>query len=162
MDKPAKGTSTGFLQSLRGLPANVWVVTATSFLTDVSSEMIFNLVPLFLANVLHAGTAIIGLIDGLAETTASLMKIYAGGLSDKLGRRKWLTVLGYGISTVAKPFLPTPGAGCWACAWPIASARASALPHAMPWWPTASMKSSAAWPLACTAPAIRPGPSWVS
>jgi len=105
MDKPTKGTSNGFLQSLRGLPANVWVVTATSFLTDVSSEMIFNLVPLFLANVLNAGTAVIGLIDGLAETTASLMKIYAGGLSDKLGQRKWLTVAGYAISTVAKPFL---------------------------------------------------------
>ena len=113
MDKPAKGTSTGFLQSLRGLPANVWVVTATSFLTDVSSEMIFNLVPLFLANVLHAGTAIIGLIDGLDETTASLMKIYAGGLSDKLGRRNWLTVLGYGISTVAKPFLYIANAWGW-------------------------------------------------
>jgi MFS family permease len=87
------------------LPVNVWVVTATSFLTDISSEMIFNLVPLFLANVLNAGTAVIGLIDGLAETTASLMKIYAGGLSDKLGQRKWLTVLGYAISTIAKPFL---------------------------------------------------------
>ena len=72
---------------LRSLPINVWVVTATSFLTDVSSEMIFNLVPLFLANVLHTGTAVIGLIDGLAETTASLMKMYAGGLSDRLGQR---------------------------------------------------------------------------
>jgi len=90
---------------LRNLPVNVWVVTATSFLTDVSSEMIFNLVPLFLANVLNAGMAVIGLVDGLAETTASLMKIYAGGLSDKLGQRKGLTVLGYAISTVSKPFL---------------------------------------------------------
>ena len=92
-------------KGLRGLPRNVWVVTITSFLTDVSSEMIFNLVPLFLANVLNTGTAIIGLIDGVAETTASLMKIYSGALSDKLGKRKWLTVLGYGLSTVAKPFL---------------------------------------------------------
>jgi len=90
---------------LRNLPINVWVVTATSFLTDISSEMIFNLIPLFLANVLNAGTAVIGLIDGLAETTASLMKMYSGGLSDKLGERKWLTVLGYAISTIAKPFL---------------------------------------------------------
>jgi len=80
-------------------------VTITSFLTDVSSDMIFNLVPLFLANVLKAGTAVIGLIDGLAETTASLMKMYSGGLSDRLGQRKWLTVLGYAISTVSKPFL---------------------------------------------------------
>lgn len=89
----------------RALPRNVWVVTITSFLTDISSEMIMNLVPLFLANVLNAGTAVIGLIDGIAETTASLMKIYSGALSDKLGKRKWLTVLGYGLSTVAKPFL---------------------------------------------------------
>ena len=91
--------------SLRQLPRNVWVVTITSFLTDISSEMIFNLVPLFLANVLNTGTALIGLIDGIAETTASLMKIYSGALSDKLGKRKWLTVLGYALSTVAKPFL---------------------------------------------------------
>jgi len=98
---------------LRSLPVNVWVVTATSFLTDISSEMIFNLVPLFLANVLKAGTAVIGLIDGLAETTASLMKMYSGGLSDKLGQRKGLTVLGYAISTVAKPFLYIANAWGW-------------------------------------------------
>ncbi len=98
---------------LRSLPINVWVVTATSFLTDISSEMIFNLVPLFLANVLKAGTAVIGLIDGLAETTASLMKIYSGGLSDRLGQRKWLTVLGYAISTIAKPFLYIANAWGW-------------------------------------------------
>lgn len=90
---------------IRRLPRNVWVVTATSFLTDISSEMIVNLIPLFLANVLGAKTAVIGLIEGIAETTASLTKIYSGWLSDKLGRRKWLTVIGYGLSTVAKPFL---------------------------------------------------------
>jgi MFS family permease len=98
---------------IRSLPINVWVVTITSFLTDISSEMIFNLIPLFLANVLNAGTAVIGLIDGLAETIASLMKMYSGGLSDRLGERKWLTVLGYGISTVAKPFLYIANAWGW-------------------------------------------------
>ncbi|HEX2697164.1 MAG TPA: hypothetical protein VHM28_05605, partial [Anaerolineales bacterium] len=61
--------------SLRSLPRNIWVVTLTSFFTDISSEMIFNLIPLFLANVLGVGTAVIGLIDGVAETTASLMKV---------------------------------------------------------------------------------------
>ncbi|MDO9348659.1 MAG: MFS transporter [Anaerolineales bacterium] len=90
---------------LRSLPRTVWVLTATSFLTDISSEMIVYLIPLFLANVLRSGTAVIGLIEGLAETSASLMKIYSGALSDKLGRRKWLTVAGYGLSTIAKPFL---------------------------------------------------------
>jgi len=91
--------------SLRSLPRNIWAVTLASFFTDVSSEMIFNLVPLYLANVLGVGTAIIGLIDGIAETTASLMKVYTGSLSDQLGRRKWLAVAGYALSTISKPFL---------------------------------------------------------
>ena len=86
------------------LPRNIWIVTATSFLTDVSSDMIFNLIPLFLANVLGVGTAVIGLIDGIAETTASLTKVYAGALSDQLGKRKWLAVIGYALSAFSKPF----------------------------------------------------------
>jgi MFS family permease len=90
---------------LRQLHPNVWVLTATSFLTDVSSEMVLNLIPLFLANVLGVRTAIVGLIEGVAETTASLLKVYSGALSDRLGKRKWLTVAGYGLSTLAKPFL---------------------------------------------------------
>ena len=91
--------------SLQSLPRNIWAVTIASFFTDISSEMIFNLVPLYLANVLGVGTAIIGLIDGIAETTASLMKVYTGSLSDKLGQRKWLAVAGYALSTISKPFL---------------------------------------------------------
>ncbi|MFZ5921591.1 MAG: MFS transporter [Chloroflexota bacterium] len=98
---------------LRRLPRNVWVVTATSFLTDISSEMVFNLLPLFLSNVLGVRTAVIGLIDGLAETTASLMKLYSGWLSDKLGQRKWLTVAGYGLSTLVKPLLYFASAWGW-------------------------------------------------
>lgn len=89
----------------RTLPRNVWVLSVTSFFTDVSSEMIFNLLPLFLANVLGAGTAVIGLIEGLAESTASLVKVFSGWFSDRLGQRKWLTVAGYGLSTLVKPFL---------------------------------------------------------
>jgi MFS family permease len=87
------------------LPRNVWVMTLTSFLTDVSSDMILDLVPLFLANVLGASTAVVGLIEGIAETTASLLKVISGWLSDKLQQRKWITVAGYGLSTVSKPFL---------------------------------------------------------
>jgi MFS family permease len=97
--------SEGQRASLRDLPRNVWVVTATSFLTDISSEMVINLIPLFLANVLGVRTGIIGLIEGVAETTASLLKIFSGWLSDRLGQRKWLTVTGYALSTLAKPFL---------------------------------------------------------
>ena len=87
------------------LPRNVWVVTITSFLTDISSEMVINLIPLFLANVLGVRTGIVGLIEGIAETTASLLKVFSGWLSDRLGRRKRLAVAGYALSTAAKPFL---------------------------------------------------------
>jgi MFS family permease len=92
-------------QHLRNLPRNIWVVTAASFLTDVSSEMIVHLIPFFLVNILGVRFVTIGLIEGLAETTASLAKLYFGRLSDRLGKRKWLTVAGYGLSAVAKLFL---------------------------------------------------------
>lgn len=88
-------------------------MTATSFLTDISSEMLVYLIPLFLANVLGVRMAFIGLIDGVAETTASLIKIYSGALSDRIGKRKWLAVLGYAISTIAKPFLYFANAWGW-------------------------------------------------
>lgn len=94
-----------FGEKLRSLHPNIWAATATSFLTDISSEMIVYLIPLFLSNILGVRTAVIGLIDGVAETTASLLKIYSGALSDKLGTRKWLAVLGYSLSTLSKPFL---------------------------------------------------------
>ena len=89
----------------RRLHPNIWFLTIGSFLTDVSSEMLTNLIPLFLYNVLGVQTSIIGLIDGVAETTASLIKIYSGALSDRLGKRKILTVIGYALSTISKPFL---------------------------------------------------------
>ncbi len=87
------------------LPRNVWVVTITSFLTDISSEMLLSLLPLFLYGVLGIRTSLIGVIEGLAESTASLLKAFSGWFSDRLGRRKGLAVLGYTLSTVAKPFL---------------------------------------------------------
>ncbi len=87
------------------LPANLWALSAASFLTDVSSEMIFNVLPLFLTNVLGVRTATVGVIEGIAETTSSLMKIVSGIWSDRISRRKELTVAGYLLSTLAKPFL---------------------------------------------------------
>lgn len=88
-----------------GVSRNVFFLGWVSFLTDVSSEMIFTVMPLFLLNVLKVGTPIIGLIEGLAEGTASLLKLVSGWLSDRLGRRKGLAVFGYTLSTLAKPFL---------------------------------------------------------
>jgi len=84
---------------LSKLPRNVWAVGFTSFLTDISSEMIINILPLFLSNVLGVKTNVIGLIEGFAETTASILKLFSGWLSDKLRARKWLTVVGYGLSS---------------------------------------------------------------
>jgi MFS family permease len=78
--------------------------------------MIVYLIPLFLSNILGVRTAVIGLIDGIAETTASLLKIYSGALSDKLGNRKGLAVLGYGLSTLAKPFLYFANSWGWVLA----------------------------------------------
>jgi MFS family permease len=105
MSSTSAQSSRFFWQRVRQLPRNIWVVTAASFLTDTSTEMIIHLVPLFLANVLGVRTVTIGFIEGVAETTSSLVKILSGRYSDRLGQRKWLTVAGYGLSTVAKPFL---------------------------------------------------------
>lgn len=88
----------------RHLPRNVWAVSLASFLTDVSSEMVINILPLFLSNILGVKTNIIGIIEGVAEATASVLKLFSGWLSDKLHQRKWLAVLGYGISSLSKPF----------------------------------------------------------
>ena len=105
MSSESEQPSTFSRQGLRRLPRNVWVLTLVSFFTDISSEMIVHLIPLFLANVLGVRTITIGFIEGVAETTASLVKIISGRYSDRLGSRKWLTVAGYGLSTAAKPFL---------------------------------------------------------
>ncbi len=101
----SSNTAQTFWQKTRQLPRNIWVLTLASFLTDVSTEMIVYLIPLFLANVLGVRTITIGLIEGVAETTASLLKVWSGRFSDWLGQRKWLTVSGYALSTLAKPFL---------------------------------------------------------
>src|SRR3990172_6102750 len=98
---------------LRRLPRNVWVLTITSLLNDISSEMLINLVPFFLANVLGVRTAIIGLIEGIAETTASLLKIFFGMLSDRFGRRKPFVVAGYALSASTKPLLYFASAWGW-------------------------------------------------
>jgi len=89
---------------LRNLPRNVWAVSLTSFMMDISSEMVINILPLFLLNVLGVRTNLIGIIEGIAEATASILKVFSGWLSDKLHGRKWLAVAGYGLSALSKPF----------------------------------------------------------
>ena len=94
------------------IPRNIWVMTAASFLTDVSSEMVNNLVPLFLANVLGARTGTIGLVEGVVESMSSFIKLLSGWWSDRVVSRKPPTVIGYTLSAVSKPLLAF--AGSWA------------------------------------------------
>ncbi|MEX2009211.1 MAG: MFS transporter, partial [Dongiaceae bacterium] len=97
----------GALHTARGsLPATVWLLGVTSLFMDVSSEIVHSLLPLFLVSGLGASVLAVGLIDGLAEATASFAKIFSGALSDWLGRRKWLAVAGYALSALTKPLFP--------------------------------------------------------
>lgn len=89
----------------KGLAGNVVVLGVVSLLTDISSEMIYPLLPVFLTGVLGAGPAFIGVIEGIAESTASLFKLLSGMLSDRLGKRKQLVLGGYALSSFSRPFV---------------------------------------------------------
>jgi MFS family permease len=91
------------------LSRNVFALSAVSFLTDVSSEMIYPLLPVFLTTVLGANASFIGAIEGAAESTAALLKLASGWWSDRVRNRKPLVVLGYGIATVMRPLVAIAG-----------------------------------------------------
>ena len=88
-----------------GLERNVFYTGLVSFFMDMSSEMIYPLVPIFLSSVLGVNKSVIGLIEGIAESTASLLKVFSGWFSDRIGKRKILLIVGYGISTVSRPII---------------------------------------------------------
>lgn len=92
-------------RKILGLRPNVFSAGVVSLLMDISSEMIYPLVPLFLSSALGVNKSLIGVIEGVAEATAGVLKTYSGWLSDKLGKRKILMVAGYGISTLSRPFM---------------------------------------------------------
>lgn len=97
--------TSGGRRKIWGVHPNVFFLGLTSLLTDISSEMIFTPVPLFLANVLGTKTAIIGLIGGLSDSTEAVFRIFSGWLSDRIHRPKLLTVAGYSLATIVKPFM---------------------------------------------------------
>ena len=85
------------------LPSGIWVLGFVSLLMDISSEMIHALLPLFMVGTLGMSVALVGLLEGLAEATALILKVFSGVISDWFGRRKPLAVLGYGLGAVTKP-----------------------------------------------------------
>ncbi|RME13785.1 MAG: MFS transporter, partial [Alphaproteobacteria bacterium] len=97
----------------KSLPAGVWALGFTSLFMDVSSEMIHALLPVYLVTGLGATMLAVGLIEGVAEATALVVKVFSGALSDWLGRRKPLAVLGYGLAAVTKPVFPLAGSLGW-------------------------------------------------
>jgi len=110
MSKPseiglAEKTSEGQQVGLRGLDRNVKVLGVVTLLNDLSSEVAVRTLPLFLANVLGVKAGIIGFIEGIAESTATLLKITSGYLADRLAKKKGLTLWGYGVSGFTKPLL---------------------------------------------------------
>ena len=102
-----------------GQPRNVFGLGGTSFFNDLSSEMIYPLLPTFLVKVLGASTPAIGLIEGTAESVNAFVKLLSGALSDRVGRRKPLVILGYGLASLARPLIAATGA-----TWQVLSLRA--------------------------------------
>ncbi len=99
--------STGMGKGMmRGLPASVWALGLVSLFMDMSSELVHALLPVFLVSGLGASMVAVGLIEGMAEATASITKVFSGVLSDWLGRRKLLAVIGYGLAALTKPLFP--------------------------------------------------------
>ena len=116
-------------------PGSVWALGLVSLFMDVSSEMIHALLPIYLVTVLGTSTLTVGVIEGIAEATAAITKVFSGALSDRLGKRKMLAALGYGLAAFTKPIFPlasSVSAGWWRRASSIASARASAARRATP------------------------------
>ena len=93
-------------RGLRAVPRGVWAIGFVSMFMDISSEMIHSLLPVFLVGTLGASVALVGLIEGVAEASASITKVFSGWLSDRLGKRKLLAVLGYGLGALSKPIFP--------------------------------------------------------
>ena len=94
-------------------PPRIWALGFVSLLMDISSEMIHALLPVYLVTVLGTSMVAVGVIEGVAEATASIGKIFSGALSDRLGKRKLLAVIGYGLAACTKPIFPLAASVSW-------------------------------------------------
>lgn len=98
---------------LREIPPAVWALGFVSLLMDISSEIIHALLPVYLVTVLGASMLAVGFIEGIAEATASITKVFSGALSDWLGKRKLLALVGYGLAAFTKPIFPLAPSVSW-------------------------------------------------
>src|SRR6187399_3716594 len=98
------------------LPRSIWALGFVSMLMDISSEMIHALLPVYLVTVLGTSMVTVGFIEGIAEATASITKIFSGALSDWLGKRKLLAAIGYGLAAFTKPVFPLASSVAWVTA----------------------------------------------
>jgi MFS family permease len=106
-------TSAVAVKTWRALPAGVWAMGFASLFMDISSELIHSLLPVFMVGVLGASVLTVGIVEGVAEATASVVKVFSGALSDYLGRRKSLMVLGYALAAFTKPVFALAGSVGW-------------------------------------------------
>src|SRR5206468_8866592 len=112
---PSQGPGRSFLphSSWRDIPSGIWALGFVSLLMDLSSEIIHALLPVYLVSVLGTSMVTVGVIEGIAEATASITKIFSGALSDRLGKRKWLAAAGYGLAAFTKPVFPLAPTVAW-------------------------------------------------
>ena len=97
----------------RDIPAGIWALGFVSLLMDISSEMIHALLPVYLVTVMGTSMVTVGVIEGIAEATASIVKVFSGALSDWLGKRKLLAAFGYGLAACTKPIFPLASSVGW-------------------------------------------------
>ena len=109
----SSGDATRAPSLLRRIPAGIWALGLVSMLMDISSEMIHALLPVYLVSVLGASALAVGFIEGIAESTAAITKVFSGALSDWLGRRKLLVAIGYGLAAFTKPIFPLASTLGW-------------------------------------------------
>jgi hypothetical protein len=147
-------------ERFRALPASIWALGFGSLLMDASSELVHSLLPIFMTSALGASMIAIGFVEGIAEATASITKLFSGVISDHVGKRKGLLVFGYGLSALPKPVFRSPrqSPGFSSAGSSIASERAFVARRAMRSSPTSRRRPCAAPPTGCANRSIPSAP----
>jgi len=113
MKTPSKNADRPSTAASSALPMGIWALGFVSMFMDISSELIHSLLPVFMGTVLGASMTTIGIIEGVAEATGAITKVFSGAVSDYLGKRKWLAGLGYGLGALTKPIFPLANTIGW-------------------------------------------------